>query len=152
MKKIIIGSDHGGYKLKEHLKKELVSFGYEYVDFGCKKEESTDYPDIAFLVAESVATNENYVGIVIDGMGVGSAMTANKVPGVRCAVCWDITSIINSKSHNNANMLSIGGQSIGFGLAWEMTEKWLNTEFSGGRHDRRVTKIMEIESRFLKRK
>ncbi|MGM8211302.1 ribose 5-phosphate isomerase B [Virgibacillus sp. W0430] len=151
MKKIAIGSDHGGFELKEKIKKELTAIGYELVDFGCYDGESVDYPDIAFLVAESVATNEDYVGIIIDGVGIGSAMTANKVPGVRCAVCWDISSIINSRDHNNANVLSIGGQTLGPGLAVQMVKKWLETDFSGGRHDRRVTKIMEIESRFIGR-
>ncbi|MBU9711967.1 ribose 5-phosphate isomerase B [Evansella tamaricis] len=151
MKKVAIGSDHGGFDLKEQVKKELTKLGYEYVDFGCHSGESVDYPDVAFLVGECVATNENYLGIIIDGVGIGSGMTANKIPGVRCAVCWDMTSVINSKDHNNANVLSIGGQVLGPGLAVQMVKKWLETDFSGGRHDRRVTKIMEIESRFIKR-
>ncbi|MGM8364985.1 ribose 5-phosphate isomerase B [Virgibacillus sp. W0181] len=151
MKKIAIGSDHGGFELKEKIKKELTEKGYEIVDYGCNEGESADYPDIAFLVAESVATNDDYVGIIIDGVGIGSAMTANKVPGVRCAVCWDLSSVINSRDHNNANVLSIGGQTLGPGLAVQMVNKWLETDFSGGRHDRRVTKMMEIESRFIGR-
>ena len=151
MKKIAIGSDHGGFELKELIKKELTKSGYEYVDFGCLNGESVDYPDIAFLVGESVATDANYLGIIIDGAGIGSGMTANKIPGVRCAVCWDISSAINSREHNNANVLSIGGQLLGPGLAVQMVKKWLETDFAGGRHDRRVTKIMEIESRFIKR-
>lgn len=151
MKKIAIGSDHGGFELKELIKKELTKLGYEYVDFGCHNGESVDYPDVAFLVGECVATNDNYLGIIIDGVGIGSGMTANKIPGVRCAVCWDMTSVINSRDHNNANVLSIGGQVLGPGLAVQMVKKWLETDFSGGRHDRRVTKIMEIESRFIKR-
>ncbi|MFD1040145.1 ribose 5-phosphate isomerase B [Virgibacillus byunsanensis] len=151
MKKIAIGSDHGGFELKESVKKELTALGYEYIDFGCHHKESVDYPDIAFLVGECVATNDNYLGIIIDGVGIGSAMTANKIPGVRCAVCWDLSSTMNSRDHNNANVISIGGQTIGPGLAVQMIKKWLETEFSGGRHERRVTKIMEIESRFIKR-
>ncbi|MDP4161824.1 MAG: RpiB/LacA/LacB family sugar-phosphate isomerase [Bacillota bacterium] len=151
MYKIAIGSDHGGYQLKESLKSYLTELGYEYLDFGCGKEESVDYPDIAFLVGECVATNQDYVGIMIDGVGVGSGMVLNKIPGVRGAVCWDLSSVINSREHNNANVLSIGGQFIGDGLAKQLVKTWLKTDFAGGRHDRRVTKIMEIESRFIKR-
>lgn len=151
MKKIAIGSDHGGFELKEKLKEELSSLGYEFIDFGCHDGESVDYPDVAFLVGECVAANDAYLGIMIDGVGIGSGMAANKIPGVRCAVCWDLTSVINSREHNNANMLSIGGQTLGPGLASQMVKTWLETDFSGGRHDRRVTKIMEIESRFLGR-
>lgn len=151
MYKIAIGSDHGGYQLKESLKSYLTELGYEYLDFGCGKGESVDYPDIAFLVGECVATNSDYVGIMIDGVGVGSGMVLNKIPGVRGAVCWDLSSVINSREHNNANVLSIGGQFIGEGLAKQLVKTWLETDFAGGRHDRRVTKIMEIESRFIKR-
>ncbi|CAG9619998.1 RpiB/LacA/LacB family sugar-phosphate isomerase [Sutcliffiella rhizosphaerae] len=151
MKKVAIGSDHGGYELKEALKGYLTELGYEYLDFGCKNNESVDYPDIAFLVGECVATNPDYVGIMFDGVGVGSGMVLNKIPGVRGAVCWDLSSVINSKEHNNANVLSIGGQFIGEGLAKQLVKTWLETDFAGGRHDRRVTKVMEIESRFIKR-
>ncbi|QFT91066.1 Putative sugar phosphate isomerase YwlF [Bacillus sp. THAF10] len=151
MKKVAIGSDHGGYELKETLKTYLTELGYEYLDFGCKANESVDYPDIAFLVGECVATNSDYVGIMIDGVGVGSGMVLNKIPGVRGAVCWDLSSVINSREHNNANVLSIGGQFIGEGLAKQLVKTWLETDFAGGRHDRRVTKVMEIESRFIKR-
>jgi ribose 5-phosphate isomerase B len=151
MKKVAIGCDHGGYELKETLKAYLTELGYEYLDFGCKANESVDYPDIAFLVGETVATNDSYVGIMIDGVGIGSGMVLNKIPGVRGAVCWDLSSVINSKEHNNANVLSIGGQFIGEGLAKQLVKTWLETEFAGGRHDRRVTKIMEIESRFIGR-
>jgi len=151
MKKVAIGCDHGGYELKETLKKYLTELGFEYLDFGCNKGESVDYPDIAFLVGETVATNDEYVGIMIDGVGVGSGMVLNKIPGVRGAVCWDLSSTINSREHNNANVLSIGGQFIGEGLAKQLVKTWLETDFAGGRHDRRVTKIMEIESRFIGR-
>jgi ribose 5-phosphate isomerase B len=151
MKKVAIGSDHGGFELKEKVKHKLTELGYEVVDFGCKNLEAVDYPDIAFLVGECVATNDEYLGIMIDGAGIGSGMVINKIPGARCAVCWDMSSIINSKEHNNANVLSIGGQMIGTGLALQMVQTWLNTDYAGGRHERRVTKIMEIESRFIKR-
>jgi ribose 5-phosphate isomerase B len=151
MKKVAIGSDHGGFALKEKVKAYLTELGYQYVDFGCHQGESVDYPDVAFLVGETVATNDEYVGIMIDGVGIGSGMALNKIPGVRCGVCWDLSSVINSKEHNNANVLSIGGQHLGEGLAKQLVKTWLETEFAGGRHDRRVTKIMEIESRFIKR-
>lgn len=151
MKKVAIGSDHGGYVLKESLKKYLTELGYEYLDFGCPNHDSVDYPDVAFLVGECVATNDDYVGIMIDGVGVGSGMVLNKIPGVRAGVCWDLSSVVNSREHNNANVLSIGGQFIGEGLAKQLVKTWLETGFAGGRHDRRVTKIMEIESRYIKR-
>jgi ribose 5-phosphate isomerase B len=151
MKNIAIGSDHGGYDLKEKVKKQLTAWGYQYVDFGCHNKESVDYPDIAFLVGECVATHDDYVGIMIDGAGIGSGMTLNKIPGVRAAVCWDLSSVKNSKEHNNANVLSIGGQMLGDNLAFQMVKTWLETDYEGGRHDRRVTKMMEIESRFIKR-
>jgi ribose 5-phosphate isomerase B len=150
MKKVAIGSDHGGYELKETLKKFLTELRFEYLDFGCCSKEAVDYPDIAFLVGECVVSNQDYVGIMIDGVGVGSGMVLNKIPGVRAAVCWDLSSVKNSREHNNANVLSIGGQFIGEGLAKQMVKTWLETEFAGGRHDRRVTKIMEIESRFIR--
>lgn len=151
MKTVAIGCDHGGFELKEQLKSYLTELGYVYIDFGCFDKNSVDYPDIAFLVAETVAENDDYTGIMIDGVGIGSTMVANKVPGVRCALCWDLSSTINSREHNNANMLAIGGQFIGIGLAKQMVKVWLETPFAGGRHDKRVTKIMEIESRFIKR-
>jgi ribose 5-phosphate isomerase B len=151
MKKVAIGSDHGGYELKETLKKFLTELGFEYLEFGCRSKVAVDFPDIAFLVGECVASNQDYVGIMIDGVGVGSGMVLNKIPGVRAAVCWDLSSVKNSREHNNANVLSIGGQFIGEGLAKQLMKTWLETEFAGGRHDRRVTKIMEIESRFIRR-
>jgi len=151
MTTIVIGSDHGGFELKEDLKTYLKELGYPIIDFGCYDTNAVDYPDIAFLVAEKTATSDDHVGIMIDGVGIGSTMTANKVPGIRCALCWDLSSVINSRDHNDANMLAIGGQFIGKGLARQMVRKWLETPFSGGRHAKRVTKIMEIESRFNKR-
>ncbi|GAA0337072.1 ribose 5-phosphate isomerase B [Bacillus carboniphilus] len=149
--KVAIGSDHGGFELKEKIKGQLTELGYTYIDFGCTTPESVDYPDIAFLVGECVATHPDYVGIMIDGAGIGSGMVLNKIPGVRAAVCWDLSSVTNSREHNNANVLSIGGQMLGDGLALQMVKTWLETPFAGGRHDRRVTKIMEVESRFIKR-
>jgi len=151
MKTVVLGCDHGGLELKNTIKQYLSELGYGCIDLGCFDENPVDYPDIAFLVAESVAQHNDYVGIMIYGVGIGSTMTANKVPGVRCALCWDIGSVINSREHNDANMLAIGGQSLGKGWAKQMVKTWLETPFAGGRHDKRVTKIMEIESRFNKR-
>jgi len=150
-KTVVMGSDHGGYELKEDLKAYIAELGYPILDFGCYDTRPVDYPDIAYLVAESVSENEEFVGLMIDGAGIGSTITANKVPGIRCALCWDLSSVVNSRDHNNANMLAIGGQSLGKGLARQMVKTWLSTPYSGGRHEKRVTKIMEIESRFLKK-
>ena len=149
--KIVIGSDHGGFELKEDLKGFIKELGYEVVDYGCYSEEPVDYPDIAFLVAETVATNENYFGIMIDSIGIASAMTANKVPNIRAAVCWNAFTANSSREHNDANVLTLGGRVLGKALAREIVKVWLETDYAGGRHTRRVNKIMEIENRFLKR-
>ncbi len=149
--RIMIGSDHGGYELKEDIKQYLCSEGYDVVDFGCHSEEPVDYPDIAFLVADAVASADKGVGIMIDGVGVASAMVANKVPGIRAALCWELFSANNAREHNNANMLVLGGRVIGKSLARNIVKVFLETEFAGGRHSRRVDKIMAVEGRFLKR-
>ncbi len=152
IQKVMMGSDHGGYEMKEDLKEYVRSLGYEVVDFGCPSPDPVDYPDIAFLVADAVAENEGTVGIMIDGVGVASAMVANKVPGIRAALCWELFSVNNAREHNDANVLVLGGRVLGKGLAREMCSKFLKTEFAGGRHQRRVNKIMAVESRFLSRK
>ena len=149
--KIIIGSDHGGFDLKIKIKKYLVSLGKDIVDFGCHSSEPVDYPDIAFLVADAVTTTENNVGIMIDGVGVASTMVANKVPGIRAVFCWNTFSANNAREHNDANVLVMGGRVIGDALAVEIVKKFLETDFAGGRHTRRVNKIMAIEARYLKR-
>jgi ribose 5-phosphate isomerase B len=146
--RIVIASDHGGFSLKEKLcqfiRKDL---GHDCQDYGCYKEEACDYPDYAFLVAEAVANGLCDLGIMIDGAGIGSAITANKVPGVRAAVGNEIYTARNSREHNNANLLTLGSQVIGEGLAKEIVRVWLGTEFAGGRHARRVMKILEFEKR-----
>ena len=149
--KIIIGSDHGGFELKMKIKKFLETLGEEIVDFGCHSPEPVDYPDIAFLVADAVATTEKSRGIMIDGVGIASAMVANKVPGIRAALCWNIFCANNAREHNDANVLVLGGRVIGDALAIEIVKKFLETDFAGGRHARRVNKIMAIEARYLKR-
>lgn len=150
MKKIVIGSDHGGFELKEQLVGFLRQLGYQVADYGCYSEDPVDYPDIAMLVAEAVATGIDTVGIMIDGVGIASAMVANKVPGIRAAYCWDLFTARSSREHNDANLLTLGGRVTGAILAQEIVKTWLETDFPGGRHARRVDKIMEIERRYLK--
>lgn len=146
--KIAIAGDHGGFALKEKLKQFILKdLGHECQDYGCYKEEACDYPDYAFLVAEAVANGRCDLGIMIDGAGIGSAITANKVPGIRAAVANEIFTARNSREHNNANLLTLGSQVIGEGLAKEIVRIWLGTEFAGGRHTRRVMKILEFEKR-----
>ena len=148
--KIIIGSDHGGFALKGKLKQFIEKdLGHVCQDYGCYKEEACDYPDYAFLVAEAVANGLCDLGIMIDGAGIGSAITANKVPGVRAAVANEIYTARNSREHNNANLLTLGSQVIGEGLAKEIVRVWLGTEFAGGRHAKRVNKIIEFEKRLF---
>ncbi|MEM3342287.1 MAG: ribose 5-phosphate isomerase B [Thermoplasmata archaeon] len=148
--KVIIGSDHGGFELKQHIAEYLKKEGYEVIDMGCHSQEPVDYPDIAFLVAQGVANSKDTFGIMIDGVGVASAIVANKVMGIRAACCWDLFSANNAREHNNANVLTLGGRMIGKGLAEAIVKKFLETPFAGGRHERRVLKIMEIEARGMK--
>jgi len=147
---IAIGADHGGYELKETLKGYLGERGYAVVDCGTDSSRSVDYPDFAFAVAQLVAQGRAWRGIIVDGAGIGSCMAANKVPGVRAAMCYDQATAFNSREHNNANVLTLGAGLIGSNLARQIVKTWLETPFGGGRHARRVNKIMEIEQRFLK--
>ncbi|MCG2770403.1 MAG: ribose 5-phosphate isomerase B [Anaerolineae bacterium] len=147
---VAIGSDHGGFDLKGQLVTYLGELGYKAHDCGTSSSESVDYPDYAYAVAKLVADGRAAWGIIVDGVGIGSCMAANKVPGVRAAMCYDISTARNSREHNNANVLTLGGQMIGLNLARQIVETWLDTPFAGGRHKRRVDKIMDIEKRFLK--
>ncbi len=148
--KIVIASDHGGFALKEKLREFIQKeLGHECLDYGCFSEEACDYPDYAFLVAGAVASGLCPLGIMIDGAGVGSAMVANKVPGVRAAVCNEIYTARNSREHNDANVMTLGSMVIGSGLAKEIVRVWLSTDFAGGRHARRVSKIADYERRLL---
>lgn len=149
---IAIGADHGGYSLKEALKKMLATThpDHEVVDCGTHSTDSVDYPDFAYAVAQLVATGRAWCGIVIDGAGIGSCMAANKVPGVRAAMCYDQATAVNSREHNNANVLTLGAGLIGPNLAQQIVQTWLATDFGGDRHARRVDKIMAIEKRFTK--
>ena len=147
---VALGADHGGYALKDALKEFVASLGYAVVDCGTNSADAVDYPDFAYAVARTVSEGQAWRGIVVDGAGIGSCMAANKVPGVRAALCYDHATAVNSREHNNANVLTLGAGLVGATLAKQIVETWLKTEFGGGRHERRVTKIMEIEKRFLK--
>lgn len=147
---IAIGADHGGYELKETLKGYLGELGYGVVDCGTDSTAPVDYPDLAFAVAQLVAQGRAWRGIIVDGAGIGSCMAANKVPGVRASLCYDQATAANSREHNDANVLTLGAGLIGSNLARQIVETWLKTPFGGGRHARRVDKIMEIEQRFMK--
>ncbi len=148
---IAIGSDHGpSFPMKEALKLYLEDLGYTPLDCGTYTPDSVDYPDIAYAVAKQVANGTAWRGIIIDGAGIGSSMAANKVPGIRAALCYNRSMAHNSREHNDANVLTLGAGMIGLNLAKQIIETWLNTDFGGGRHQRRVNKIEEIEHRFLK--
>jgi len=143
---VAIGADHGGYPLKEILKGFLEEKGFQVIDCGTGSTEAVDYPDFARAVAQQVAEGKAWRGIMIDGAGIGSCMAANKVPGVRAAMCYDHATASNSREHNDANLLTLGAGLIGANLAKQITATFLETEFGGGRHARRVDKIMAIES------
>jgi len=147
---VAIGADHSGYELKETLKGHLSELGYTVVDCGTDSTASVDYPDFAFAVARLVAQGRAWRGIVVDGAGIGSCMAANKVPGVRAAMCYDQATAVNSREHNDANVLTLGAGLIGPSLAQQIVKSWLETPTGGGRHARRVNMIMQIERRFLK--
>ncbi len=149
-KTVALGADHGGFKMKEMLKVHLTEAGFGVIDCGTHSVQSVDYPDLAFAVAEKVSQGEVCRGIVIDGAGIGSCMTANKVPGVRAAMCYDYATAVNSREHNNANVLTLGAGLLGDNLVKQIVDVWLVTEFGGGRHGKRVDKITAIEKRFLK--
>ena len=138
---IAIGADHGGFALKQKLAGYLREKGYRVNDCGTDSTEAVDYPDFAHAVARSVAAGESRWGIVVDGAGIGSCMAANKVPGVRAALCYDISSARNSREHNHANVMTLGAGLIGESLARQIVDAWLATEWGGGRHARRVEKI-----------
>lgn len=149
-RRIAIGADHGGYPLKERIGFYLREQGFEVSDCGTNTPESVDYPDFAHAVARLVATGTCSEGIIVDGAGIGSAMVANKVPGVRAALCYDISSAQNSREHNHANVLTLGAGLIGNALALQIVEAWLATEWGPGRHARRVDMITDIEKQYLK--
>lgn len=141
---VAIGADHGGYELKEALKAMLAA-DYDIIDCGTNSKDPVDYPDIALKVAQAVASGAAWRGIMIDGAGIGSCMVANKVHGVRAAMCYDQATAVNSREHNNANVLTLGAGLIGPSLAQQIVRTWLTTEFGGGRHANRVAKIDALD-------
>jgi ribose 5-phosphate isomerase B len=149
--RIAIASDHAGYALKEVLKADLTALGHEVVDFGAFGEDPVDYPDFVVPAAEAVARGECDRGIVIGGSGNGEAMAANKVPGIRCALCWEAYTARMSRAHNDANVLSLGARVVGVELAREIVQTWLRTEFEGGRHVPRLEKIRRLEEKYMRR-
>src|SRR5262245_11272898 len=145
---IAVGADHGGFKMKEELKGFLVDLGHRVQDFGTDSEAAVDYPDFAHAVARAVANGTCDVGIVIDGAGVGSAMTANKVPGVRAAACYSVVVAKNSREHNGANVLSLGSKTISGKEMREIVAAWLTTDLTEERHRKRVAKIDAVQRQY----
>jgi len=144
---IAIGADHGGFLLKEALKPLIESLGLAVRDVGVQDAKPADYPDIAVLVADLVASGAATRGVLIDGAGIGSSMAANKVPGIRAALCYDKASARNSREHNDSNVLTLGARLLTQTQAEEVLRTWIATPFAGGRHQARVQKIMDIEQR-----
>jgi ribose 5-phosphate isomerase B len=144
-KRLCMGSDHGGYELKEHIKSFFDELGVEYDDFGTFCEDCVDYPDIGLQVAKAVARGDYKRGLLFCGTGIGMSIIANKVEGIRAALCHDVFSARASREHNDSNILVMGGRIIGKGLARLIVEEWLSTEFLGGRHERRIGKIADYE-------
>ncbi|HEY9285236.1 MAG TPA: ribose 5-phosphate isomerase B, partial [Pyrinomonadaceae bacterium] len=147
-KMIAVGSDHGGYKMKEELKKLLAELGHQARDFGTDSTDAVDYPDFAHAVARAVSEGAADLGIVIDGAGVGSAMTANKVPGVRAAACYSERVARNSREHNDANVLTLGSAMITSDEMRAIVTVWLSAEISEDRHKKRVAKIDAVERQY----
>ncbi len=149
-KTVAVGADHGGFELKEALKLEIADLGYEIVDAGTISKEAVDYPDFAHKVAALVGAGKAWRGIIIDGAGIGSCIVANKVPGVRAGMAYDYSTALNSREHNDTNVLTLGAGLIGLSLAKLIVKTWLSTSFAGGRHAPRVDKITAVEKQYLK--
>ncbi len=145
--KIAVASDHAGFRLKEELAMLLRESGHDVRDFGTRSEDPVDYPDFIALAADAVRRGECERGIVLGGSGNGEAMVANKVPGVRCALCHDVTTARLARAHNDANMLALGQRITGSEVAKDIVRAWLETPFEGGRHQRRLDKMAAIEER-----
>jgi len=143
---IALGADHGGFPLKEHLKPLLAELGHDVLDVGTFGADPVDYPDFAVAVARAVAEGRAWRGIMVDGAGIGSAMAANKIRGIRAALCYDLTTAANAREHNDANVLTLGGTLIGTRLATDIVRAFLTTAFGGGRHAPRVDKINQLDS------
>ncbi len=138
---LAIASDHGGFEMKEFLKKKLFESGFRTKDFGTFSEDSVDYPDIIHPLAKAINENEYSIGIIMCGSGNGAQIVANKYPNVRAGLCWNVEQAMLTRLHNNANILSLPGRFIPFDQAWKMVEVFLSTDFEGGRHEKRVNKI-----------
>ncbi len=147
---IALGADHGGFETKEQLKRWLTEWGYQHRDFGTFSSEAVDYPDFAHAVARAVADNVCQLGIILDGAGIGSCMTANKVPGIRAAMCYDEATAKNSREHNYANVLTLGAKMISLAQMQKVVQAWLATDEGESRHGKRVAKIMAIEKQYLR--
>lgn len=146
---LAFGCDHAGFEYKGVLIDHADSLGWTVVDAGTNSAASVDYPDFAFAVAELVRKRDVRLGLMVDGVGVGSAMVANKVPGIRAALCPDVFSAYNARAHNNSNILTLGSRTMGIEHCKKVLETFLLTDFEGGRHAKRVSKIMDVEARFL---
>ena len=149
-KVVAIGSDHGGFELKEILIPTLHELGFDARDVGAYNKGAVDYPDFAHEVAHLVSVGKAWRGIMIDGAGIGSCIVANKVPGIRAGMAYDFSSAINSREHNDTNVLTLGAGMIGVALAKQIVKVWLATEFGGGRHTARIDKISAVEKQYLK--
>ena len=143
---IVLGSDHGGFELKEAIKKHLDEKGIQYTDVGCYDTASVDYPDIAKAACEKIVSGECERGLLFCGTGVGISIAANKVKGIRACCCSDCFSATYTRLHNDANVLCMGGRIVSAGLGAMIVDQFLNTEFEGGRHQRRIDKITAIEN------
>jgi len=147
--KIALASDHAGFELKEIIKEYLQFNKYDYTDYGTDSLDSVDYFDYGVKAAEAVAKGEADRGIVMCGTGIGMTISANKVRGIRCALCHDVYSAEMTRAHNNSNMLAMGGRVIGRDLAIRIVKAWLESDFEGGRHQRRINKIADYENQCL---
>ncbi|HRY29280.1 MAG TPA: RpiB/LacA/LacB family sugar-phosphate isomerase [Elusimicrobiota bacterium] len=145
---LVIGSDHGGFEAKEKIKKFLLAQGHSVTDFGCYSLEAVDYPDIALLVGEAVIRREYERGILLDGTGGGMTLAANKVPGVRAVCAYSELTGKYASEHDDANVLCLGGKTVGELILQETVRAWVETPFGGGRHTRRLGKIAEIEKKY----
>jgi ribose 5-phosphate isomerase B len=150
VRSVAIGSDHGGFKMKEQLKSYLTDFGLQVRDFGTESEDAVDYPDFAHAVAKSVSGKQVDIGIIIDGAGIGSAMTANKIPNVRAAACYSVALAKNSREHNGANVLTLGSGQNSFEEVKQIVEAFISTDISEERHKKRVGKIEAIERQYIR--
>lgn len=151
IRSIAIGADHGGFELKQDLIPYISQLGYKVSDCGTYSTDPVDYPDVAYAVARLVAEGSVSRGIIVDGAGIGSCMVANKVPGVRAAMCYDVTTAHNAREHNDANVLTLGGRLVPAQLAREIVRVFLETPCTEPRHKKRVQKITEVEQRYLRK-